>query len=343
MSSRSVRVLLSSFFVLVGFGCAQSGGSTMPSDDGAAGDSSPGATTDAADGGTSPGSGDGAAPDSGSTPPPVADAAADGPRDAAAPSDAGRPGDAAGGGTDGGAGPTPEAGGGTGCITGPPAIQDGFESPSFASTWQITDPFGNPIPAGSAQYSVTLDATHTHGGSAQAVKVHNGGLFGTAPPGPAFYGRVYMWLGSTPGTIPSGGHWGSIIGVGGVDGGQAPAEVRMGGQFGILIDNYSVNDDVVLSDPNFFNDGMDGGTQAVVGKWSCVEFYFGKDSLRNWIENVEIPSLDVTPTTTWAHGMRAPWSPAYTAIRIGYANYNANAIDVWYDDVALDTNRICCP
>jgi hypothetical protein len=226
-----------------------------------------------------------------------------------------------------------------GCGNRAAAIHDDFESGSLGS-WQVTDPFGNPIPQGSTQYQVTIDTVRAHSGT-RSVKVHGGGLIGVTPPAPAFYGRVWTWLGSSPGDVPSGGHWGWIIGVGPGDSGQ-PVEVRMGGQFGILIHNYSPNDDVVLSDPNFFNDGMDGGTRAIAGAWTCVEFYFGQDSLRTWINGAEVTSLEVTPSTVWAHGMRAPWSPAYRSIRIGYANYNANAIDVWYDDAALDTSRICC-
>jgi hypothetical protein len=228
------------------------------------------------------------------------------------------------------------------CARSAAAIHDDFENGSL-SAWQITDPFGNPIPQGSAQYSVTLDTTRARSGT-HSVKIHNGGLIGVAPPASAFYGRVWAWLGSSPGDVPSGGHWGWIVGVGAGDAGNTPVEVRMGGQFGILIDNYSPNDDVVLSDPSFFNDGMKGGTHVMAGAWMCVEFYFGKDSLRTWLDGSEITSLNVTPATTWAHGAtKAPWSPTYTAIRIGYTNYNANAIDVWYDDVAIDPSRVCCP
>jgi hypothetical protein len=227
------------------------------------------------------------------------------------------------------------------CARSAPAIYDDFENGSLGA-WQITDPFGNPIPQRSAQYSVSLDTARARSGT-HSVKIHNGGLIGVAPPASSFYGRVWAWLGSSPGDVPRGGHWGWIVGVGAGDA-AAPVEVRMGGQFGILIDNYSLNDDIVLSDPSFFNDGMDGGTSVIAGAWMCVEFYFGKDSLRTWLNGSEVTSLNVTPATTWAHGAtRAPWSPTYTAIRIGYTNYNANAIDVWYDDVAIDTSRVCCP
>jgi hypothetical protein len=303
---------------------------------------SPSRPETAGTGGTSSGSGGGSATVIVSDASPTADRSTAGTGGASPSVDGDRPTDAGVGtsGPDvGSAGGGSESGSASGCSPGATPISDDFESGALTK-WQLTDPFGNPLQAGNTQYSVTVDTTRAHSGT-HSVKVHNGGLFGVAPPGPEFYGRAFMWLGSTPGTIPSGGHWGSIIGAG--TGPTGAVEVRMGGQFGILIYNYSTNDDVILSAPNFFNGGMDAGTSPMVGAWMCVEFFFGKDALRTWINGAEIATLDVTPATTWDHGMKAPWSPAYTAVRLGYANYNANAIDVWYDDVAIGTQRLCCP
>jgi hypothetical protein len=217
------------------------------------------------------------------------------------------------------------------------AVHDDFESGDLAK-WSVTDPFGNPQ---QSMPTVTVDTTMPAHSGTHSVKVHNGGLIGTTPPAPNFYGRFWVWLGSNPSPgRGSGGHWGWVVGAGPLPGGTM-AEVRQGGQFDILIDNYSVNDDIVLSDPNLFND-TEGGVPPPVGKWVCVEFFYGKDSLRTWLGGTEITALDVTPATVWAHGMKAPWSPTYSAIRIGYAGYNGNAIDLWVDDVAIDANRIGC-
>jgi hypothetical protein len=93
---------------------------------------------------------------------------------------------------------------------------------------------------------------------------------------------------------------------------------------------------------NVFNDS-EGGTPPPIGTWTCVEFYYGKDALRTWINGTEIVTLDVTPSTVWGHGATtAPWSPVYDAIRMGYAGYNGNAINLQIDDVALDPNKIGC-
>lgn len=216
------------------------------------------------------------------------------------------------------------------------AIHDDFESGSL-SKWTVTDPFGGTL---QSPATLAIDTTKAHSGM-DSVKIHNGGVIGVAPPASAFYGRFWVWLATNPSPgRGSGGHWGWVMAPGtSPDGGMA--EIRQGGQFDILIDNDSVGDDIVLSDPNLFND-TDGGVTPPIAQWICVEFFYGKDSLRTWLQGTEISALDVTPTTVWAHGMTAPWSPAYSAIRIGYAGYNGNQIDLWIDDVAIDANRIGC-
>ncbi len=221
------------------------------------------------------------------------------------------------------------------------AIQDDFET-GLLTQWTVTDPFGNALSSGA---TVAIDTTATGGqvhGGRYSVKIHNGGVIGVVPPSAAFYGRFWVWLATnpSPGRV-SGGHWAWNMGSGAMPDGAA-TELRQGGQFDILIDNDSVNDDIVLSDPNLFND-TEGGVTPPVAQWVCVEFFYGKDSLRTWLQGSEITALDVTPTTVWAHAMTvAPWSPAYTTIRIGYAGYNGNPIDLWIDDVALDPSRVGC-
>jgi hypothetical protein len=230
------------------------------------------------------------------------------------------------------------------------AIHDDFETQEQVDasgslgTWQLTDVNGNAATQYTPVTTVTLDATDPAHSGTHSVKITGGGFLSTKPPAPAFYGRMWVLLASNPSPgRGSGPHWGWIHGEGpSLEGGTTAVQVRMGGQFGILEDNYSPNDDIVLSDPNVFNDS-DGGTPPPIGVWTCVEFYYGKDSLRTWINGTEIVTMDVTPSTAWGHGAtHAPWSPAYDAIRMGYAGYNGNAINLQIDDVALDPNQIGC-
>lgn len=210
--------------------------------------------------------------------------------------------------------------------------------------WTVTDPNNNPL-SDSPGDTVTIDTMEVHSGM-HALKIANGGFIGVAPPAAQFYGRMWVWLASNPspgrGTGP---HWGWILGDGMISG--KAQEIRQGGQFGLLADNIengigtAVADDIVISDPNVFND-TDGGVAPPLMTWTCVEFYYGDNTLETWLDGVEVTGLDITPSTTWAHGTVAPWSPQYSMIKMGYAGYNGNSLTLWIDDVALDPNRIGC-
>ena len=248
------------------------------------------------------------------------------------------------GGSDAGSGAVPEAAS-VPCVGGAAAsIHDDFESGSLGQ-WTLTDRDFNPLMAG--QNVVTIDATRAHSGT-HAVKVStsngSGGLFGTAPPGQAFYGRAWVYMDADPGM----GHWEGIVGLGVTrnEGGSAPEQLRLGGQFDILYMNASQTDGYFLSNPNFFSDHI--GPKPPVARWVCEEFLFASETVRWWITEqgmppASAPVIDIEPTSHWYQGQPpSPWSPAYTSFVLGYGTFGAAALDVWYDDVALDANRICC-
>jgi hypothetical protein len=129
----------------------------------------------------------------------------------------------------------------------------------------------------------------------------------------------------------------SWVGVG--PGGNQGTEVRYGGHYDILEANYFGNDDEVISDPKgYCSPTCSNGVAVPVGRWACVEFYFGKDELRFWLDGNEVQPLHVT---AWRN-QAAPWSPAYDRVRLGFHDFQGSAVDVWYDDVALDQQRIGC-
>ena len=231
------------------------------------------------------------------------------------------------------------------CIGGAGAVvYDDFESGSLGQ-WTVTDRDFNPFMAG--QSVVTIDTTRAHSGT-HSVKVStsngSGGLFGRTPPGQAFYGRAWVFMDADPGM----GHWEGIVasGPGRNEGGSAPEQLRLGGQFDILYLNASQTDGYFLNDNNFFVDHV--GPAPPVSKWVCEEFFFGTETVRWWITDQGMPpsstpTIDVEPTSHWYQGQPpSPWSPTYASIVLGYGTFGAAALDVWYDDVALDTNRICC-
>jgi hypothetical protein len=157
-----------------------------------------------------------------------------------------------------------------------------------------------------------------------------------------FYGRVLAYFAADPGAR-SKGHWGAFVGVGKKSGQSQDIEVRIGGQFDILVANYSPTDALQISSSR---DGFyDDGAKLPIATWTCFEFQFAPatDELRVWMNGAEIERLHVTDWNQFGHGLVASWSPVYDRLRIGYQSWNADTpIDVWYDAVAVDTARIGC-
>ncbi len=53
--------------------------------------------------------------------------------------------------------------------------------------------------------------------------------------------------------------------------------------------------------------------------------------------------LHVTDWGQFGHTPTLDWSPTYERLRIGYQSWNADTpLDVWYDDVVIDTERVGC-
>jgi hypothetical protein len=236
------------------------------------------------------------------------------------------------------------------CETPGGALCDGFEdsmlggAPDTAKWNVITSYSGMP----SSQNTITIDTAQRARG-AQALHVHTE----TSDPvyietkrlpslGNAFYGRVFAYFDQDPGARTRG-HWGAFVGVGKRPTVSQDVEVRLGGQFDILVVNYSPNDALQISSSR---DGFyDDGARLPIRTWTCFEFLFdgGHDEMRVWMDGVEIERLHVTDWGQFGHSPTPGWSPTYDRLRIGYQSWNADTpIDVWYDAVVVDTERVGC-
>jgi hypothetical protein len=158
----------------------------------------------------------------------------------------------------------------------------------------------------------------------------------------AFFGRVLAYFDQDPGARTKG-HWGAFVGLGKKASAGQDVEVRIGGQFDILVVNYSPNDALQISSSRdgFYEDG----TKLPIQTWTCFEFQFdgAGNQLRVFMDGAELERLHVTDWNQFGHGLTADWSPTYDRLRIGYQAWNADTpLDVWYDAVALGPQRIGC-
>jgi hypothetical protein len=229
------------------------------------------------------------------------------------------------------------------------AICDDFETPAEgappdASKWNVLTSYnGQP----SAVNSVIVDGMQHHAGT-KSLHVHTATgdpvyiETKTLPAGSHFFVRAFAYFDVDPGAR-SGGHWGAIVGVGKKAGIREDVEVRVGGQFDILVANYSPNDALQTSASR---DGFyDDGTKLPVRTWTCfeVEFDGTKDELRVYMNDAELDRMHVTDWGQFGRTPIANWSPAYDRLRIGYQSWNADTpVDVWYDSVQIDTQRVGC-
>ena len=89
-----------------------------------------------------------------------------------------------------------------------------------------------------------------------------------------------------------------------------------------------------MSNRNYYTDGQIG-PNAPAGVWTCIELLLdhGTPALDVWVNDVEVPDLHQTG-----------WSiDAYDELRFGFEKYAGPGVqDIWYDDVAIGTQKIGC-
>jgi len=183
--------------------------------------------------------------------------------------------------------------------------------------------------------TVVIDSTIAHSGT-KSVHVTQVGYnaFATLkgaslfPTGSRFYLRVFMRL-ATPMT---GGHNTYFIaGLAATPG--APYEMRLGVMNSMLMINQPMGDRGFLANQNFYNDGLPGAALPV-GTFSCVEVFFDppNDTIDVWLDDMPIADLS-----------RTDWQQeTFDVVRFGFERYAGPDSEIWYDDVAIGTQKIGC-
>jgi hypothetical protein len=110
--------------------------------------------------------------------------------------------------------------------------------------------------------------------------------------------------------------------------------LRVGEDIQMLM--YTVMGDAhgALSNQNYYNDGKPG-VSFTPNTWTCLELLLGSGSpgeVDVWVNGVEVPDLH---HTDWA-------VDNYDNVRFGFEKYAGPAVDIWYDDIAIGTQRIGC-
>ncbi|MBB4693956.1 cellulose-binding domain-containing protein [Paractinoplanes abujensis] len=230
---------------------------------------------------------------------------------------------------------------GQGCV--PTAICDGFENQAG------TTPGGNwavSTPDCSGAGKAVIDRTVAHTGSTSLridgaagycnhVFAGNTQILGTA--GPVWY--VRYWVRHTT-ALPAS----HITTVALRDSADGNRDLRFGGQNGALQFNRA-SDDATL--PEQSPAGVAQSRPLPTGTWNCVEFKVdgSNGTIETWLDNTSVPGLlnDGVPTHDIdGQWLNRTWRPALTDLRLGWESYGEGADTLWYDDVAVSSQRNGC-
>jgi hypothetical protein len=110
--------------------------------------------------------------------------------------------------------------------------------------------------------------------------------------------------------------------------------VRIGEMNGMLMYTIMGDGHGALSNQNYYNDGKPG-VAFTPSTWTCLEVLIdhARPEIDVWVDGTEVPDLH---HTDWP-------LDSYDSVRFGFEKYAGPAIDIWYDDIAIGTERIGCP
>jgi len=230
---------------------------------------------------------------------------------------------------------------GTGCAGA--VVCDGFESGAGAALdaarWQTV----SPNCSGDGQ--VTLDAQVAHSGAFSARVQASGGYCNhvflqakaSLPAEGPLYGRFFVRVS----TALNAEHVTFMT----LRDEQEGKDLRMGGQSEILMWNRE-SDDATL--PELSPTGIAASVKLTPLSWTCIEFMVdgAQRSLSTWVDGVAVPGLQIegepTPDVDAQWKRKADWAPRLSDVKWGWESYGGSANTLWFDDVALSTQRLGC-
>jgi len=257
--------------------------------------------------------------------------------DAGSHGDAGRP-DAGSGGGDGGSV--------SDCSSLP--LCDDFEGVAAGGApdparWAITAPGCNDKTA-----TLAVDDSEAHSGK-HSVKVTGkrnycehifiSNAAALASIGPVVYGRFWLKLANALGSE-------HVTFAAMKDANDSGKDLRMGGQSEILMYNRE-SDDATL--PALSPAGIAMSAKPSPQVWHCVELMIDESQgfIQTWFDGADVTGLHVdgVPTSDvddqWLRSNKT-WRPALQDFRLGWESYGGSDMTLWFDDVALGSERVGC-
>ena len=109
--------------------------------------------------------------------------------------------------------------------------------------------------------------------------------------------------------------------------------LRLGEQNSMLMMTVGGDAHGYLSNQNYYNDHLPGVVFKTT-EYSCLELLLDSPQaeIEVWVDGIDVPDLHVTGL---AH-------ENYDALRFGFEKYAGPESDIWYDDIAIGTERIGC-
>ena len=101
----------------------------------------------------------------------------------------------------------------------------------------------------------------------------------------------------------------------------------------MIFESITGDAQAAMSNQNYYSDGKIGPS-APAGVWTCIELLLdhAAPAIDVWVNDVEVPDLH---QTAWK-------IDAYDYLRFGFEKYGGPASDIWYDDIAIGTQKLGC-
>lgn len=101
----------------------------------------------------------------------------------------------------------------------------------------------------------------------------------------------------------------------------------------MIFESITGDAQAAMSNQSYYNDGKIGPS-APAGVWTCIELLLdhAAPAIDVWVNDVEVPDLH---QTAWK-------IDAYDYLRFGFEKYGGPASDIWYDDIAIGTQKLGC-